>query len=507
MYARFHLTDDKYENPKEPPMFCMLLRKHILGAVIESIDQLDLERIITITLRSTDEIGDTALKYIVMEVMGKHSNLMLLDEHKEKIIDSMKHIPPYQNRVRAILPGQIYVPPPRQNKLNPLHLDAKKFIKKLDFNAGKLDRQIVQILEGFSPFLAKEIVARANLGSAESYEQKFLDIRNQIIDNRFEPAIYKNDREDFHVIQITDHKGEILTFDSVNKMLDRFYSGKAERDRVKQQAKDLQKFIKNELDKNKRKIDIHQKTLQKAESMHEYQRLGELLTANLHLAQKGNDSITVIDYYDPEQKEITIPLKTNLTPSENAQAYFTKYRKLQKSVDIVNHEIEKTKIEIEYLDGLIQHIESAREDDIEEIREELRDEGYLKRQKQPKRKKETKPLPEKFTSSDGTTIYVGKNNRQNEYVTQHLANRQDVWLHTKDIPGSHVVIKDENPTEQTLLEAAQIAAYFSKAKQSSSVPVDYTHIRHVKKPKGAKPGFVIYDNEKTLFVTPKKPNG
>jgi predicted ribosome quality control (RQC) complex YloA/Tae2 family protein len=503
-YARFHLTDDKYQNPQEPPMFCMLLRKHLSGAIIESIEQTGLERIITFNVRSIDEIGDASNKCLVLELMGRHSNVMLLSENKEHIIDSLKHVSSLQNRYRTILPGQKYIEPPTQEKLNPLEIDGDEFIKKLDFNTGKLDQQIVNMLLGISPFIAREIVARAALGSVNVYKEKFIEMREQINKAVYQPTIYYDDKEDFHVIPIQAFKGEEKTFSSSNEMLDHFYSGKAERDRVKQQSRDLSRFIKNELDKNVRKLKIHEKTIEKAKKADIYQRRGELLTAHLHLVKQGESSVSVVDYYDPEQKEVTINLQTDKTPSENAQAFFTRYRKLLTSKQMITKEIRKTKREINYLEQLLQQIDIAREVDIEEIREELREGGYLRKQRQGKRKKSKKPVPEEYISTDGTPILVGKNNKQNEYVTNQLAHRNDTWLHTKDIPGSHVVIRSHEPSEETLLEAAQLAAYFSKAQQSSSVPVDYTLIRHVKKPNGAKPGYVTYDNQQTLFVTPDK---
>src|SRR5690625_402898 len=503
-YARFHLTDDKYQNPQEPPMFCMLLRKHLSGAIVESIEQTGLERIITFNVRSVDEIGDASSKSLVLELMGRHSNVLLLNENKEHIIDSLKHVSSLQNRYRTILPGQKYIEPPAQDKLNPLEIAGEDFIKKLDFNAGKLDQQIVNMLLGISPFIAREIVARATLGSADVYKEKFLEIREQVKDRMYQPTIFYEEKEDFHVIPITSFMGEKETFPTTNEMLDHFYSGKAERDRVKQQSRDLYRFIKNDLDKNLRKLKIHEKSIQKAKNADQFQRRGELLTAHLHLVKQGDPSVTVVDYYDPDQKEVTIALQTDKTPSENAQALFTRYRKLLTSKQMVQREIIKTKREINYLEQLLQQIEVARESDIEEIREELREGGYLRKQRQGKRKKPKKPVPEEYISTDGTSILVGKNNKQNEYVTNRIAHRNDTWLHTKDIPGSHVVIRSPEPSEETLLEAAGLAAYFSKAQQSSSVPVDYTLIRHVKKPNGAKPGYVTYDNQQTLYVTPEQ---
>ncbi len=502
-YARIHITKDSYINPKEPPMFCMVLRKHLGGATINSIEQDRLERVITFSFTTRNEIGDQSEKQLIVELMGRHSNIILVNEETGKIIDSMKHISMAQNRHRTILPGHDYVKPPEQDKLNPLEIDGEDLIKRIDFNAGKIDRQLVQHLTGYSPFITKEIVRRAKLGDMSVYKEKFEEINHDVIANNFQPAIYVNDREDYHVIEITTDKLTKQNFDTVSEMLDNFYSGKAERDRVKQQAKDLSRFIRNEINKNERKLKKHYQTLKKAEKADDYQKYGELLTAHLHLVKPGDTAVNVIDYYDPEQNEVEIELNPQLSPSENAQRFFKNYQKLKNSRKIVQTEIKKTEEEIDYFDRLLQQIDVAGEEDIEEIREELRDEGYLRKQRTKSRKnKVQKPVPETFIASDGTEILVGKNNKQNEYLTMRLARRDEIWLHTKDIPGSHVVVRHTDPSEETLLEAAKLAAYFSKSQNSSSVPVDYTLIRHVKKPNGAKPGYVTYDNQKTLFVTP-----
>ncbi|ASN05823.1 Rqc2 family fibronectin-binding protein [Virgibacillus necropolis] len=506
MYARVHITNDTYTNPKEAPMFCMILRKYLSGAVIESINQYGMERILTFTFKTRNEIGDVTHKSLIIELMGKHSNLMLVDQEKGHIIDSLKHISLAQNRYRTILPGHEYILPPHQDKLNLLEIDAEEFIQKIDFNQGKIENQILHTLSGVSPVVAQEIVGRAKLGSQQTYMKVFADLKNTIQNGDFNPAIYRNRKEDFHVLLLETVGGDKEAFTTTNEMLDVFFSGKAERDRVKQQAKDLYRFIKNEKDKNERKMKKHYQTIKKADNADKFQHLGELLTANMHLVTKGDTSVVVTDYYDPEQRELTIDLNPNKTPSENTQGFFKTYQKLKTSKKVVEKEIRKTKEEISYLDQLLQQIDVAREEDIEEIREELRDEGYLKKQrtKQKKKNKKGLPKPDAYQATDRTQILVGKNNKQNEYVTTKLAHRDHIWLHTKDIPGSHVVIQDKSPSEETLLEAAQLAAYFSKSQQSSSVPVDYTLIRHVKKPNGAKPGFVTYDNQKTLFVTPDK---
>lgn len=503
-YSRFHITEGEYINPEQAPMFCMHMRKYLHGGLITNISQDKMERIVTFKVRTRDELGITDYHYLVVEIMGRHSNIILLDSRKERIIDSIKHVPPFQNRHRTILPGHKYVLPPSQHKINPLEITKEDFLKKIDFNAGKIDRQIVQAVDGFSPYIAKEVVNRAKLGSSERYWQCFKEICEQIKAEQYFPAIYSNDREDFHVIKLEHFTGDVKTFSNVSDMLDEFFMGKAERDLVQQQSRDLRRFIDNELKKSKRKLSIHEETLQKAKDASKYQKMGELLTAHMHLVKQGYDKITVQDYYDPELREITIPLKQDLSPSENAQRYFTRYRKLNVAKDRVQVEIVKTKQEVVYFEQLLQQLEHARVEDIEEIREELREEGYLRKQRKGSKRKLKKPKPEQFRSSDGTPIYVGRNNRQNDYLTHRLANRKDIWLHTKDIPGSHVVIRSNSPTQTTIEEAAILAAYFSRAQQSESVPVDYTEIRHVNKPRGAKPGFVTYVNEQTLFVTPEE---
>ncbi|MDY0405935.1 NFACT RNA binding domain-containing protein [Virgibacillus sp. 179-BFC.A HS] len=506
VYARFHLTKERYPNPQEPPMFCMFLRKYLSGAMLTSVAQYGMERIVCFDVETKNEIGDVTHLRLIVELMGKHSNLMLVEKEKGHILDSIKHIGILKNRYRTVLPGSEYKLPPAQNKQNPLEINGDVFLQQLDFNAGKLDKQIVNRLTGISPFIARELVRRANLGSPQDYKMAFEEIQQDIINQQYLPAIYQDKKEDYHVLQISSFNGEIHTFTSPSDMLDAFYSGKAQRDRVKQQAKDLYRIIHNELNKNERKLKKHhQQTVSHAQDAGKYQRLGELLTANMHLVKKGDSEITVINYYDPEQAEVVIPLDPHKTPSENAQHYFKKYQKLKNSKVAMQKEMEKTKEDITYFEQLLQQIDVAGDEDIEEIRDELRDEGFLK--KQPRRNhknKQGKPKLEKYVSTDGTPILVGKNNRQNEYLTMKLAHHNEVWLHTKDIPGSHVVIRATEPSEKTILEAAQLAAYFSKSQQSASVPVDYTKIRYVKKPNGAKPGFVTYTNQKTVFVTPTK---
>ncbi|TWI55101.1 Rqc2 family fibronectin-binding protein [Halalkalibacter nanhaiisediminis] len=506
-FARIHLTNEKYDNPAVPPMFCMLLRKHLEGSLIEKIEQLEMERIIVFHVRSKDELGDETYKKLYIEIMGRHSNISLVDHESGNILDSIKHVSLSQSSYRSVLPGQPYKLPPEQKKADPFELDADQLLRRLDFNAGKIDRQLVEQIAGLSPQLAKEIVFRAGaVVNRTSLPTAFLDVMSLFKQHKYEPEmITSGGKEFFTILPLTHLTGERRSFTSLSELLDRFYYGKAERDRVKQQAHDLERFLSNELQKNKKKIKKLERTLIHADQAKEFQKLGELLTANLYNIKRGDKQIEVIDYYDESGGTVVIPLDPQKTPSDNAQAYFKRYNKAKNSVEVVEEQIKKANEEIEYFDQLIQQTESAAPRDIEEIREELIEEGYLRRrQKLKKPKKDIKPVLEQYMSSSGIDFFVGKNNKQNDYVTNKFARQDEIWLHTKDIPGSHVVIRSTEPDEQTLLEAATVAAYFSKARQSSSVPVDYTKVRHVKKPNGSKPGFVIYDQQTTIFVTPNE---
>jgi len=507
-YARLHLTNESYENPSEPPMFCMLLRKHLEGGVIERIDQPGLERIVIIDVRSRNELGDVTVKRLMIEIMGRHSNIILVDKERDMILDSVKHLSPAVNRHRTVLPGQTYVLPPDQGKANPFEADEELLLRKLDFNSGKIDQQIVQHFSGISPLFAREVTHRAGLINRKTIPDAFLSLVREVKENKISPSIYEQNQKDlFYMIHLSHlPNANKKTFSTVSELLDRYYYGKAERDRVKQQGNDLERFMVNEKKKNEKKIKKLMATLDQAEKANEFQLYGELITANIYAIKKGDKVAKVINYYDEDNETITIPLDVQKTPSENAQKYFSKYQKAKNSVEVVHEQIQLAQAEIDYFEGLIQQIESASPKDIEEIREELIEGGYLKQRQSRnlKKKKSFKPILEHYFSSDGTEMIVGKNNKQNEYLTNKLAARDDIWLHTKDIPGSHVVIRNSNPSEQTIVEAANIAAYFSKAKNSSSVPVDYTAIRHVKKPSGSKPGFVIYDHQQTVYVTPSE---
>jgi len=504
-YSRVQLTNESHDNPSEPPMFCMLLRKHLEGFLLEDIHQIEMDRIIIFEIKGRNEIGDISNKQLIVEIMGRHSNITLVDKTKNMILDSIKHISFAVNSHRAILPGHEYILPPAQNKFNPFEADETEILKRIDFNSGKLDKQIVAAFSGISPLFAREILHHAGLANRTTLPKAFLQMIDALRDHRIQPAITgSGTKENYYLLPLEHLNGDYRHFDTLSEMLDRFYFGKAQRDRVHQQANDLEHFIINEKEKNEKKIDKLLATLKEAENADIHKLFGELITANMYTIQKGMKEVEVINYYSEDGSLVKIPLDVQKTPSENAQKYFSRYQKAKNAVNIVKEQIEKAKDELTYFDSLLQQVETASPKDIEEIREELVEGRYLKEKQKRHKKKNlnSKPVLDRYTATDGTEILVGKNNKQNDYLTNKLAARDEIWLHTKDIPGSHVVIRSKEPSEKTILEAASLAAYFSKARASSAVPVDFTRVRHVKKPSGAKPGFVIYDNQQTVYVTP-----
>lgn len=505
-YPRIHLTTEEFVNPAEAPMFCMLLRKHCEGGTIESIEQVDMERIIHIDVRSRDELGDVTHKRIIVEIMGKHSNVILIDAGKQTILDSAHHVSHGMSQHRQVLPGRLYISPPAQGKADPLTETESAFLSRLNWNEGKLDKQIVDHYSGVSPLLAKEILFRAGLLTRESVWVAFSALFTNVKKHQYEPkTAFLNEKAFFSVTPLTHLAGgEVTSFAEVSDCLQFFYQDKAQRDVIKQKVHDLLRIVTLEKQKNEKKIEKLRQTLVDAQDAERFRLYGEFLTAHLHELKRGDAVLSVVNWYDEAGGIIEIPLDPLLTPSENLQAYFKKYNKAKNSLQVVGDQIRLAEEEILYLDGLLVQLDHARMNETEEIREELAEQGYVRKQKQrnPRKKKDVRPEIEEFTSSEGIVLLVGKNNKQNDYLTNKLAASNETWLHTKDIPGSHVVIRAREFSEQTLQEAAMLAAYFSKARHGSQVPVDYTLVRHVKKPSGAKPGFVIYEQQRTLYVTP-----
>jgi predicted ribosome quality control (RQC) complex YloA/Tae2 family protein len=504
---RIHWTDQPWANPQEPPMFCMLLRKYCEGGVIEAIRQIGLERIVEIDIRHRDELGDSSLKKIVLEIMGRHSNLILLDPITGIIHDGIRHVTPAISSHRVVLPGSAYVSPPSQDKVNPLEQSKAAFDTVMaTSDDAAVSSLLLNAYTGLSPLITREIAYRANEQRDQAWTI-FHRVMEQVAANTYEAnLVLTNDGKAlFSAIKLTHAQGEIQTFATMNQCLEIYYRDKASRDLVRQRTTDLNRFLLNEIAKNEKKQLKLSDTLVEADEADLIRRMGELLTAHLHAFKRGDKSVDVVDYYEEEQPTISIALDPLLTPNENAQRYFRKYNKLKNSRAIVAEQMQATETEIQYLASVLQGLESATPADIGEIREELIEQGYIRERgikRGTKKKKKDTPAILCYTSSEGIPIYVGKNNTQNDYVTNRLAMSSDTWLHTKDIPGSHVLIRGQDYGDATLQEAAVLAAYYSKARESSSVPVDYTRVRNVRKPNGAKPGFVIYDGQKTLFVTP-----
>jgi len=527
-YPRVQMTEQSFPNPLEAPMFCMLLRKYCESGVIEAVTQQEMERIIHIDIRQRDELGDESLKRIIIELMGRHSNIILLDPASGTQLDGIHHVTPAISSYRIVMPGFAYSEPPQQNKLHPLEIVKEQFMDAYQqAEIGTSDKSwLVSTFSGLSPLIAEEICLRASkaeedsagvaadnnashemtMGKATTLWSPFADLMAQIREHRYEPVTGENakGKSVFSAVKLTLIQSDLRTYDSISDCMEEYYGDKALRDTVKQKTSDLLRFLHNELSKNIKKMSKLEEDLAEAGDAEQYRVRGELLFASLHLMHKGDKAVELINYYDENQATETIELDPLLTPSENAQRYFKKYNKYKNSLTVIDEQMKITREEISYMEQLLQQLSHATLDDIDEIREELVQQGYLRdrSKKMKKKKKNDKPTLHVYTSSEGIEIYVGKNNLQNDYVTNRVGNANDTWLHTKDIPGSHVLIRSNSYGEATLNEAAQLSAYYSQAKQSSSVPVDYTLIRHVRKPSGAKPGFVIYDHQKTLFVTP-----
>ena len=504
-YPRMQITQIAYQNPAIPSNFAMTMRKYLEGAILESIEQVDNDRIIKMNFKTRDELGDQQRLVLVIEMMARHSNVSLVNEKNHKIIDTIKHVGSDQNRVRLLLPGATFVMPPKQDKVNPYlpnqiytdlvrkDLDENELAKQLQARYQGLGRQSAQEL-------ARELQASSDLPT--TYHTFLKQFENP------DPVIYddNNGKRQFAAFLPSNIKEEQLThYDTLSVMLDAFYAQKAERDRSKELAGQVLKVLHNELKKDRRKVKKLKQQLEDAAKADYYRIRGEILTTYLGKLTAGMTEITLPNFYD-DNKPLKIKLDPELSPSRNAQKYFTKYDKLKTSVDYVKEQLKLANDEINYLANIESQIDLASPADIQEIRLELQQQGYIKqkRQKSKKRRKVRVSKPEEFHTSNGTTVLVGKNNLQNDRLSFKIANKNDIWLHVKDIPGSHVIIRDSDPDEQTLLEAAQLAAYFSKGRNSDNVPVDYLPAKRLHKPNGAKPGFVTFTGQKTLYVTPHK---
>ncbi|MBU5271178.1 Rqc2 family fibronectin-binding protein [Staphylococcus caprae] len=500
-FSRLQITNKKYDNPFDPPMFARVFRKHLEGGFIQNIRQVGNDRRVEIDVQSKDEIGDTMYRTIILEIMGKHSNLILVDENR-KIIEGFKHLTPNTNQYRTVMPGFEYEAPPSQNKLNPYEVSGQEALKYIDFNSGKISKQLLNTFEGFSPLITNEIVSRRQFMTQDTLPEAYDEVMAETLLAPV-PLFHKNHetgKEDFYFMKLNQFYDDIVQYDSLNDLLDRYYDARGERERVKQRANDLVRFVQQQLQKQQNKLSKLIDEYESAKDKETQQLYGELITANIYRIKQGDESVTALNYYTGE--EVTIPLNPTKSPSVNAQYYYKQYNRLKTREHELDHQIQLTKENIDYFSNIEQQLDHITVDDIDDIRDELADQGFMKQRKNHKKKKNAQIQLQTYRSSDGDTILVGKNNKQNDYLTNKKAQKSHIWFHTKDIPGSHVVILNDHPSEETIKEAAMIAGYFSKAGNSGQIPVDYTEIRNVHKPSGAKPGFVTYDNQKTLYATP-----
>ncbi|KOY77837.1 uncharacterized protein RZ75_05930 [Apilactobacillus kunkeei] len=505
-YARVQVSRIPYVNPHTPTTFTMTLRKHLSGSVLKKVSQIDNDRVMIFHFTTRNEIGDLKEMRLVVEIMARHSNIILVDTQDDmRIIDAIKRIGADKNRYRTILPGDTYITPPNQDMVNPFaeNVDYQKIedltkeFPNQEILSSELRKRIQGLGKDTSLYLAQ---AMHQDGAAKDKFDKFFDHFNNPI-----PTMIEHDKSNsFNVYPFEDNN---IQYDTLSELLDNFYETKARLDRVREQGGQLIKVARSELKKNKNKKKKLEKTLDNTKYADEYRIKGEILTTYLYKIQKGMTKIALPNFYD-NGNEIDISISNQLTPSENAQKYFKRYQKEKNAVSFVTEQLKKTNDEIDYFENILSQIEIANPSDLDDIKVELKNEGYLKhhnnRNSKNKNKNTKISKPEEFITDKGIHILVGKNNLQNDKLTMKDADKRDTWLHTQKIHGSHVIIKDFNPNDETIETAAMLAAYFSKARDSATVPVDYVQVKKIRKPNGSKPGFVIYEGQKTIFVTPSK---
>ena len=485
VFGRLQITKTDFQNPQTPNTFTMIMRKYLQGAVIENITQIENDRVLEIAFSNKNEIGDNIKVTLVVEIMGKHSNIILIDKAESKIIESIKHIGFSQNSYRTILPGSTYIAPPKTDAKNPFTVSDEKLFEILQ-TEDLAPRHLQKLFQGLGRDTAENLAAQLSDDKLKQFRAFFArPVQPNMTDKSFAAVPF-------------DKSGQ--TFDSLSELLDVFYQDKAERDRVNQQSSDLIHRVQTELDKNIKKLAKQEKELAATENAEEFRQKGELLTTYLSMVPNNQDQVELDNYYTNEK--ITITLDKSLTPNQNAQRYFKKYQKLKEAVKHLTGLIEETKHTITYLESVETALSHASISDIEDIREELVETGFVKRRTRDKRHKRKKP--EQYLASDGKTIImVGRNNLQNDELTFKMAKKGELWFHAKDIPGSHVLIKDNlNPSDEVKTDAAELAAYYSKARLSNLIQVDMIEAKKLNKPTGAKPGFVTYTGQKTIRVTP-----
>lgn len=510
--ARCHFTQQSFPNPLEPPMFCMLLRKQLLGGRVQSVKQIGGDRIVYIDIDVVDELGDHVLRRLILEVMGRHSNLMLVDG-EDRILEAARHVSADMSRVRQVQPGLPYLPPPGQDKLDPAEITAEALQAKLLAQGDiPLHKALAASVSGLSNPAARELAFRVLTPGADRAEDladasaRLADLLRRLPEMA-DPRVLVDDMGDPADVYAFPYLSMPLEnqqpCQTVSQALERYFGARDQQDRINQKSASMVKLLKGQIERCEKKLAQQEEELQSAARMEEYRLMGEILNANLWQLQKGPTQVELPNFYDENGGTIVIPLDNQLTPVQNAQKYFKRYQKARSAREMAAQQRTKTLAELEYLEGQLLDVgKCVGESELEEIRQELMRSGYIRKSLNRRQQRALpKSKPYHYRSSDGIDIHVGKNAVQNDRLTA-AARPGETWLHAKDMPGSHVIIRQEGEIpDQTLLEAAILAAWYSKGQRSSMVPIDYTLRRYVKKPSGAAPGMVIYTNQRTLYMT------
>ncbi|QUI22908.1 NFACT family protein [Vallitalea pronyensis] len=515
---RIHLTDVPKKNPLNPPNFCMLLRKHIAGGRVIKVIQPHFERIVELYIEHLNDLGDRCIKILIIEIMGRHSNIIFCDEDK-RILDSIKHVSANISSVREVLPNRPYAYPPSKDKLDPTEpLTLNAFVENMKEKKAIILKALYFTFNGISPIISEELCYRASINSSSHTEELLLDDYERLYDafielihgikqEQYIPNIVSLNGqvyEEFSSVPLTSYGSEsTITYDSISEVLDAYYAKSSNASRMHQKSSDMKKLVTTNLERCYKKLDLQLKQIKDTEDRDKYKILGELITANIHAIKEGDESLTTVNYYTNE--EITIKLKPHLTPSENAAKYYDRYNKLKRTYAALTEHIQDTQSEIDHLESIqnaLSFIDA--EEDLLLIRQELMEYGYLRFRKNKNKKALEKSKPFHYKTSDGFDIYVGKNNLQNDELTTKVAASLDWWFHTKEVPGSHVIVRTDGKelSDTAFEEAAALAAFYSKANKSSKVAVDYTLKKHIKKPAGSVPGYVIYHTNYSMYVAP-----
>ena len=503
MMARVQFISEKPENPEVAPNFCMILRKYLEGSIIQSFTQVENDRILHLDVSTRDELGDKAGYRFTIEMMGRHSNLFLVNQEDNTIIDCVKRVSLGQNSYRTLQPGASYVMPPQTQKKNPFEYSLFELDSLLHPFIGEPgERTLMNVFQGISKQSAHEIVERS-----EREGQSLAEALHHYIEEgntNIKPTLTRSTdgKTYFLPFPYMSKTGESQNFETLSELLSAYYVQKIQEEKIQQLAGHLLQMLKSELRKNREKMVKLDEDLARTEDADHYRVYGDLINTYQHQIEKVASSVTVQNFYQ-DYEEVTIPLNPLLTASQNAQAYFKKYQKLRNAVTHIHEQQEATKNEMDYLESVIYQIEEADVFNLEAIREELVESGYLKRSALKKGiKKQGGAKPHVFYATDGTRILVGRNNLQNDQLTLRQAKKEYLWLHAQNIPGSHVIIESSNPAEETIGEGAMLAAYYSKYRLSGTVPVDYVQVSKIRKPNGAKPGFVVYEGQQNTYITP-----